>query len=191
MLEKSREAAAELPLIDAARGGDLAAFSVLYERHKDVVFQFVLRSIGRREDAEDLVQETFCRAWTAIGRFRGEARFRTWVTKIAASACADHLRTAAQRSRLAREVPLEDEVMASDLAVPDAQQANATRQAIIRALHALPLQHRQLVILCDVQGFTSREAATILGCSAVSVRVRLCRAHEQLRQLLSTDDEVQ
>lgn len=180
----------ELALVAAARNGDLDAFGTLFEQHKDPVYRFVLRSVSSREDAEDIVQESFCRAWASIDRFRGEARFSTWVYRIAAGVCADRARLAKRRGRLVVEVPLEAEEIAVGMAAREGRQTSVTRQAIARAMAELPLAHRQLVVLCDVQGFTSGEAAEILGCSAVSVRVRLCRAHAKLRQALSRDGEV-
>jgi len=180
-LDRSSSIDTELSLVLAARRGDRDAFGALYERHKDAVYWFVLRSVGSREDAEDIVQEAFCRALKAIDRFHGQARFLTWIYRIAARVCADRARAAPLRGlRVSLEI--------ADAIGRDDEHPGVTWQALERAMNDLPLIHRQLVLLCDVQGFSSRVAAEMLGCSAISARVRLCRAHEKLRKSLSAEE---
>ena len=118
-------------LVIAARGGDVEAFGLLYERHKDAVFSFVLNSIGRREDAEDIVQEVFCRAWRSIAGFRGEAKLTTWLMSIAVNACAEHVRRDRRKQRLGIEVELlpEDVRTDGDLA-SDSIRRDAAREAL-------------------------------------------------------------
>lgn len=177
----------ERELVASAQAGDLDAFGELFEIHKNAVYRFVLGYAGSREDAEDVVQEAFCRAWSSISRFRGDSSFLTWVFKIAVTLCSDRARAAKRRSKLLAEAPrdLTDESVRFD---HDCGERQETRQAVAQAIRDLPDSHRQIVILCDVQGFTSTEAARILGCSAISVRVRLSRAREKLRQALSAED---
>ncbi len=170
-------------LIDSARRGDVMSFGTLYERYKGPVFAFVLDSVGRREDAEDVVQETFCRAWRAMGGFRGDAKLLTWLLRISANVCAEQARRDRRRRRLGIEVDLEIEE--SEPARSDLEKDSIRRQAAREALDALSISSRMLVVLCDIQGFTCVEAARAVGCSAISARVRLCRARKRLRELLS------
>lgn len=169
--------AAEPALVSAAQRGDRSAFDVLFARYKDAVFSFVLKTSDCRDEAEDVLQETFCRAWLAIGSFRGQSKMITWLLRIAVSVSVDRSRAAQRQTRLALDMPLRtDERLVH---------ASISRNAVKQAIAALPLSHRQLIVLCDIEGFTSKEAARALGCSAISARVRLSRAHNKLRQILS------
>jgi len=170
-------------LVAAARAGDVESFGDLYERYRGPVFAFALSCLGRREDAEDVVQDTFCRAWRSIAGFRGEARFLTWLVRIAANACAEHARRDRRKCRLGIEVDLDVDQAESPPA--DLEHESIRRQAAREALDCLSTANRMLVVLCDIQGFTSTEAARAIGCSAISARVRLCRARKRLRELLA------
>ena len=169
-------------LIAVAQLGDEKAFSALFEQNKDAVYAFALRTIGSREDAEDIVQETFCRAWRSLASFRGDSRLLTWLFKIAANLCVDHMRSSRRRAWTATEASIDPEAFeASRSSEPE----SFAKQAVKDALNILPPSHKMLVILCDIQGFTCEEAAKIVGCSSISVRVRLSRARKKLRTLLS------
>lgn len=173
-------------LIQAARDGNVDAFGTLFDRNKDAVYRFVLKSIQRREDAEDIVQEVFCRAWRAMPRFRGDSKLLTWLCRIAANLCADHGRSAHRRPTSATEVGLEPgEIDCPDDSNAGVESQSITRHAVNEALEKLNVNHRMLVVLCDIQGFTHAEAAQVMGCSAISVRVRLYRARRKLRSLLA------
>lgn len=169
-------------LLSTARFGDSRAFGVFFELNKDAVYSFVLRTIGNKEDAEDIVQQTFISAWRSIGSFRGESKVFTWLLRIAANLCADRARRLARGD--GRVGSLYDEYICDERTI-DFEERNSTRMEIDIALGKLPLNHRMLVVLCDIQGFSSKEAAEILHCSPISVRVRLSRAHSTLRRLLS------
>lgn len=176
----------ECELVEAARRGELDAFSVLFERNKNAVYSFVHRSVGHREDAEDIVQEVFCRAWNSIGRFRGDSKLISWLFRIAANLCVDRARSAKSKKYNATSVGLEqcaiESIEDQSLSVED---GSLLRQAISIGMESLPISYRMLVVLCDVEGRTRKEAAAIMGCSSTSVSVRLCLAHKKLRVLLS------
>jgi len=137
----SRETAidADDKLIAAAQEGDVEAFGLLYERYKGIVFSFVLSSVGRREDAEDIVQEVFCNAWRAIGRFRGESRLSTWLIRIAVNACTEHARRVQRRSRFGVQVDLDSPGVESAGATrPGPESRSLMKEATREALQALP-----------------------------------------------------
>lgn len=183
-------AASDHKLIAVAQLGDEQAFGALFEQNKDMVYAFVLRTIGSREDAEDIVQETFCRAWRSLASFRGDSRLLTWLCKIAANLCVDHIRSSRNKTWTATEAEIDPETIAASS--QNIEFGGFTKQAVKEALNTVAPSHKMLVVLCDVQGFTCAEAAKILGCSAISVRVRLGRARKKLRNLLSgVLDEVQ
>ncbi len=172
--------------ISAARQGDKEAFGILFEQNKNAVYAFVLKTVGSREDAEDIVQETFCRAWRGIASFRGDCKILTWLCKIAANLCKDHMRSPRHRILVASDIDLDTENSAAlSVAAPDIESEITFRQILNDALSELPLAHKILITLCDIQGFSCTEAAKVAGCSAISVRVRLSRARKKLQKLLS------
>jgi len=177
---------AEDNLVAAARRGDVEAFGKLFERHKDTVYAFVYKSIGRREDAEDIVQDTFRKAWLGIAGFRGGSSILTWLCRIAMNLCADRARSARMRVDLACDSGVDPD----ELGRMNGPQANVEADVITRwrvesALGTLPISHRMLVVLCDIQGFSCSEAARIMGCTVMSVRARLFRARQKLRHTLA------
>lgn len=182
MTSQAGARAREDNLVAAARAGDEEAFGELFEAHKDAVFAFVRRMGWSREDADDIVQDCFVRAWRSLGRFRGESKLSTWLCRIALNLCADRARSSG-RSPDAQPVRTNDEFRASQ--APLTEDRTVLRQALEEALARLPVTHRALVVLCEVMGFSNHEAAEMIGCSAVSARVRLCRARQRLRALLA------
>jgi RNA polymerase sigma-70 factor (ECF subfamily) len=175
-------------LLAAAQLGDSDAFGVLFEQTKDAVYSFVLRSIGSKEDAEDIVQEVYCRAWRSINRFRGDSKLLTWLYRIAANLCIDHSRSKHRRSFT--ETETEIDLVQMELAPQPGRSietGSINKYVINEALQKLTSDCRMLVILCDVQGFTCSEAAEIIGCSPVSARVRLSRTRRKLRKLLQDE----
>lgn len=186
MTKEAVSGASEDNLIAAARSGDVEAFGALFERHKNAVYSFVLRSVGRREDAEDIVAETFRRAWTAISRFKGRSSLLTWLCRIAVNICIDHARSNKARVELATDIELDaDELRPWRTSGVDVESEAVNRCRVRAALAQLPMSHRMLVILCDVHGLTCSEAAKVVGCSVMSVRTRLFRARRKLRTVLA------
>ena len=173
-------------MISAAKLGDVDAFGLLFERNKDAVYSFVARSVGRREDAEDIVQDVFLRAWRSIERFRGDSALTTWLCSIAANRCRDYYRSA--QRRVTPETDLRfgtTDIESVEEPAGDVESTSVTKETVSDALGKLNISQRMLVVLCDVQGFTYKEAAEIVGCSQVSVKVMLHRARKKLRTLLA------
>ncbi|MEN6371386.1 MAG: sigma-70 family RNA polymerase sigma factor [Armatimonadota bacterium] len=176
-------------LLAAAQLGDSDAFGILFEQTKDAVYSFVMRSVGSKEDAEDIVQEVYCRAWRSINRFRGDSKLLTWLYRIAVNLCIDHSRSKHRRSYTETETEIDLEQMElTPHSDQNIETGSINRYMINEALQKLAPACKMLVVLCDVQGFTCSEAAEIIGCSPVSARVRLSRTRRKLRRLLQ--DEV-
>jgi RNA polymerase sigma-70 factor (ECF subfamily) len=139
------------------------------------------RLSGDEQDARDIVQETYLRAYRSIRKFRGEASFSTWLYRITAN-CAS---TAHGRRRRLRQVSIDTDPRWAELPAdpdPDAlASATVERDRLVRALRALPLAPRTVIVLRDVYGLTHEEIATELGISGAATRVRLHRARRQLR----------
>lgn len=173
-------------LVAAAQCGDVEAFGALFERHKSAVHAFVLRSVGRREDAEDIVQEAFRRAWLAIPRFRRQSSLQTWLCRIACNLCIDQARSRKVAVDLTCDIEVDsDDLHSWDSRSPDVESEVINRSLVETALASLPEAHRMLVVMCDMQGLTGAEAAEVMGCSLLSVRARLFQARRKLRVALA------
>jgi len=182
---------------------DEITFSALFERHRRALQTHCYRMVGSFEDAEDLVQETFARAWRARKRFRREGRWslRAWLYRIATNACLDHLARRSPRllpADVASAADPEAELppVASDVAwldpypdrLVDPHEVAAAREtleiAFVAAIQHLPPRQRAALILRDAAGFSARETATLLGTSVPAANSALQRARDRLRDRL-------
>lgn len=167
-------------LVDAARAGDRAAFDELVRRtHRDT-YTLALRLVGDPDDARDVTQEAYLRAYRGLESFRGDAQFSTWLYRITANRAATHLRRRIRH----RHDPLSDEVWASEVG-EDAQEWTEMRDELTRAVNALPPKLRAVVVLRDIYGFSHSEVAEELSISESAARVRLHRARQKLRNDLA------
>lgn len=164
----------DLALVDRARGGDEMAFELLVRRHTDSVWRMAYGILRDRTTAEDMVQEAFIKAYRALGSFRGDSQFRTWLLTITHRACIDH-------TRRAREVVSLDEARREKTRETD----HATRIALEMAVEALPADEREAFMLVDVLGLSREEAAKVSGIPASTLKSRLSRAHGRLVEALS------
>ncbi len=165
---------ADVLLLDRTRRGDPQAMRELFVKHSQRIYAMALRITGRRADAEDVVQESFLRAWHSLGRFRGECSFGTWLYRIAFNRC----RTLVRNHR--RLEPLEEERVASVRGGPD-----PARRLLTSALARLPEGYRETIVLHDVLGLDHQEIAAILGCSAGTSKSQLHKARARMRELLT------
>ena len=175
--------AAELePYVDAARDGDRAAFDELVRRTYGDVYTLAVRLTGNDDDASDVVQEAYVRAFRGLRRFRGDASFSTWLYRIAAN-CAFTLRNRRVRQRC-------DE-LSTDIAEKDPgsdpwllAEASSLRAVVDRAVQQLPHRLRAVIVLRHEYDLSHREIAEKLGISESATKVRLHRARRTLRRLL-------
>ena len=168
-------------LIVLAQKGDQAAYGVLVRRHQDRIYRHLLNLTGSREEALELAQEVFIKAWEALPTWRPDAQFHTWVYRIASNAALDVLR----RRKVVRFVPLDDDYDApADQPGPEAQlQARQGLRRLDAALARLPLEQREIVLLREVEGLSYDELATTLGIDKGTVKSRLSRARAALAAL--------
>lgn len=170
-------------LLERARSGDRAAFSDLVRLHQDEVFTLANRLVEDRELAADVSQEAFIRAWRALPRFRGDARFSTWLHRIVVNT-AWSLRRSQQRRRAS---PLDDiyqEPAAMDRSPQDLAAASAMGPRLLIALSQLSAPIRAVVVLKDVYDWPHSEIADHLGITTTAAKVRLHRGRKQLYSLL-------
>lgn len=161
-----------------ARAGDVAAFGALVRRHQERVFRFLHRMLDAREEAMELSQDVFVKAWQALPGWRPEAAFSTWLLQIARNAALDQLR----RRQVVRFAPLEEGLEVADEAPgPEARYASRQRQVQLeRALRRLAAEHREILLLREVEGLAYGELASVLGIAEGTVKSRLARARSTL-----------
>jgi RNA polymerase sigma-70 factor, ECF subfamily len=159
-----------------AAGGDTAAFEELVVRHQDRLFTLALRVTGSEADARDCVQEGLVAAWRALGRFRGDARFSTWMYRIVLRKAYDAID---RRHRLPQ--PVEDVHATAVTGDP------ADRIDLLTALHGLEVEFRAVAVACDVLGLSMEEAGRLLELPPGTVKSRLHRARARLAEALETE----
>lgn len=178
-------------LVARSKNGDLRAFEVLVKRYENAILNFSFGFVGVREDAEDLTQETFVRAYRALGRYRPSASFTTWLFTIARNLCLNFTRD----HRLARELRVRDNPSNEDEKEslefrddglrPDLiAQRNETYELVLKAMEKLSAEHKEVLLLREFETMSYEDISSILGCRIGTVKSRLARAREQLAELL-------
>jgi len=175
-------------LVFAAKGGDRPAFDELVRRTYVDTYTLALRLTAHEEDARDVVQEAYLRAWKGLDGFRGDAQFSTWMYRITANAAYSSVRRK-KRTRM-ESLDIVDDVIELH---PDSQPEEAAEtQALLAklsgALEQLPPKLRVLVVLKDVYGLSHDEIAQELGISVAAAKVRLHRGRRRLRDLLYDEE---
>jgi len=185
-------------LVQACRAGQTEAFGLLVQRYQDRLYPTILRLIGSAEDAEDVLQDTFVRAFEKLGQFQGESSFYTWIYRIAVNLALSGYRRRRVRALLLPKLerhasPGEDPPDESPDSDPTIGVERAERDRIIEAaLDKLVAEHRAVVILKDFDGHRYEEISAILNVPVGTVRSRLHRARCELRdRLRSLVDEEQ
>ena len=185
---EARAADPDQALVAAAAAGDRAAFEALVRRHQTRIVNYAMAIVKDPADAEDVAQETFIRAYRSLARFRGDSSFKTWLYTIATNAARTGLERRGRRGRV-EDGSLDDEagpLAAADVPAgdADAETALVRREAIDRALAALPPDLRVAVVLRDVEGLDYKEIAAATGAPIGTVESRIFRARRRLRPLL-------
>jgi len=176
-------------LVDAARKGDPAALDELVRVTYTGTYTLAFRLTGNEDDARDVVQEAYLRAYRGLRRFRGDAQFTTWLYRITANCSANLL---AKRARNRTESLPEEETIVDSRADHDPEQRMAAedeRARVAGALAVLPWRLRQVVVLRDIYDLPHGTIAKELGISEAAAKVRLHRARRRLRELLAADFE--
>ena len=180
--------AGEALLIERCQQGDTVAFDRLVEQHGQWVYNLAYRMIGDRDEAQDVAQEAFVRAFTAIKGFRRGSSFSTWLYRVAANVCLDEIKRRRRRPAPASALMSDDDRSPDppDPAPDAAAQVEAAerRELVRRAIAALPAHHRLPLVLYDLQGCSYDEIAGIMKTNIGTVKSRLNRARLALKQAL-------
>ena len=182
--------AADAELAARARAGEEAAFEELFHRHKRRVALIAARFFRRREQVEEVVQESFAKAFFALGEFGGgrDASFAAWLARIAFNASYDELRRQKRRPEGALEELTEEEAAALSGrlrgAGPDAEGRAVSRDLAAKLLARLSPEDRLVLVLLDVEGLSVAEIADLMGWTGSKVKVRAHRARAHLRRVL-------
>jgi RNA polymerase sigma-70 factor (ECF subfamily) len=165
--------------------GNTSAYNGLVQRYQRQVYNLAYRMLGNAEDAGDLVQDTFLRAYGALTSFRQDASFLTWLYKIASNLCIDQLRSRKAKSTLSLEVELEEgREPAADLRSTGPEEAavrGSVQDVVQRAILNLPEKYRAVVVMRHLNDMSVDEIARVLELPTGTVKTHLFRAREMLR----------
>jgi RNA polymerase sigma-70 factor (ECF subfamily) len=185
----------ETEFIERLKSGDAAAFDSLVTKHSGDIFALLFRITQDAEEAGDLTQETFLHALKAIQKFRGEADLKTWLFRIAINESRNRFRWWKRRFRdktVSIDAPIGDgsetalsETFSSDSKNPEENVLLRERENTLRkALKDLPDIFREVIVLCDIEGFSYEEIAKILEINLGTVKSRIARGRDELRKKL-------
>jgi RNA polymerase sigma-70 factor (ECF subfamily) len=187
--EKRASIREEHELIRRAMAGDVDAYGSLVRNYQQKILNLAGRMVGRRDIAEDLVQEVFIKAFRKLGSFRFESSFYTWLYTIALNTCRNYY-----RKRVPETIDVNDEMNAA--VVERASPGEAADEVIYRrqraeiiraAIDRLAPEQKEVIVLCDLEGLGYQEIADLLGIPIGTVRSRIFRARFNLRGLLPED----
>jgi RNA polymerase sigma-70 factor (ECF subfamily) len=176
-------------LVARATAGDLDSFNQLVARWERPIYALAYRTLGREEDARDVAQESFMRAYRGLRGFKGEAKFSSWLYRITLNLCRDWIR----RERRAPLVALPEGTDPTDLADQRAAPTESVEElvarremseAVARAMAELPEEQRSAILLKEYHGLTFQEIADMLGCPLSTVKTRLYQGLSVLRRRL-------
>ncbi|HUZ04424.1 MAG TPA: sigma-70 family RNA polymerase sigma factor [Acidobacteriaceae bacterium] len=182
----------DILLVERVKKGDLAAFEQLMKQYDRQIFRIAQHITQNREDAEDIVQDTFLKAFTKLEQFQGNSKFYTWLVRIAVNESLMRLR----KRRSSKTVSMDEDVQTEEGSIPrdfadwtpnpEQQYSQSELADILRkTVQGLPPGFRSVFALRDIDGLSTEETADALGLSIPAVKSRLLRARLQLRERLS------
>jgi RNA polymerase sigma-70 factor (ECF subfamily) len=183
-------ASEDVSLVCSAKQGDMVAFDELTKRYSPMIFRIAMRIAGSREDAEDVVQDAFLKAFLHLQGFEERSRFSTWLTRIAVNEALARLRRSRRGPTVSIDDRTDDSMSLGDRIAdwkPNPEQHYNTfqlRKLLHEALFSLPDRQKVVFLLRDVEGLCITDTAEMLGLSVPNVKTRLLRAHLKLRRSL-------
>jgi RNA polymerase sigma-70 factor (ECF subfamily) len=175
-------------LVARSRGGDLDSFNQLVLRWERPIYALAYRVIGREEDARDVAQETFLRAYRALGGFRGQAKFSSWLYRITLNLCRDWIRRERRAPVMQAPEGIDIVELAGEATPSESIEDLVTRRqlgrAVGKAMSLLPEEQRTAIIMKEYHGLTFQEIADLLDCPLSTVKTRLYQGLSVLRKQL-------
>ena len=186
----------EAAIVRKVRGGDANAFETLVLAYEKNVYNIALRMTGNSEDAADMTQEAFIKAYNSLQSFRGDSKFSVWLYRIVSNVCLDFLRSKNRRPTVSLSVE-DDDGEDAQLDVADESQSpellldrKLTRDSVRRGLDSLPPDYRQILLLREIQGLSYDEIAQALSLEVGTVKSRIFRARKRLCTFLIDDGNI-
>ena len=187
-----RETADDHELVLRTKLGDRSAFEILVSRYQDRAYNVAYQILRHHEDALDVAQEAFARAYVSIARFQGKAGFYTWLYRILVNFAIDQTRVRERQNPISRDDPERGVALREMTADPAALlETKELRQRIVRAVACLPADQRAALTLREIDGLSYQEIARIMNCSIGTVMSRLYAARRKLQQILGHDAKTQ
>lgn len=181
----------ERELITRSKSGDEAAFTELVNRNEQKIYTLAYHLVNNREDAEDILQETFLRAYNNLGLFRGDSSFNTWLHRITTNLVISRFRKRTIKTSSIDEPIIvgHEEIKQRDIVdwsdIPDkALLKKELNEKIDAAISALPIEYRTVITMRDIEGLSNEETGKILGMTVAAVKSRLHRARLFVREQL-------
>lgn len=186
----------ENAVVRAVLNGDVNAFEMLVREYEKNVYNLALRMVGNSEDAADMSQEAFIKAYNSLDSFRGDSKFSVWLYRIVSNVCLDFIRSRKRKQTVSLSVEDDngDDVeldIADDTQSPERlMDKQLTREAVRRGLDSLPPGQRQILLLREIQGLSYDEIADVLNVEAGTVKSRIFRARKKLSAFLLEDGNI-
>ena len=186
----------EAQIVQRVLQGDVNAFEKLVLEYEKSVYAITQRMTGNAEDAADMTQETFIKAYNSLSSFRGDSKFSVWLYRIATNVCLDFLRSRSRKPTVSLSVE-DDDGEEVELDIADESQSperllerGLTRDAVRRGLNALSPEYRQILLLREIQGLSYEEIADVLTLEVGTVKARIFRARKRLCAFLLADGNI-
>ncbi len=184
-------------LLQKSKAGDISAFEELIEGYQKKIFNIAFRIVGNYDDANDLAQEVLIRIYRSIGNFKEQSSFSTWIYRITTNVCLDDIRKRKNKKviSLDEEIKVEDgemqrQIVSNDPLPEDTAERGELRELVNGAIQSLSEEHRVVIVLRDLQGFSYEEISGILKCPEGTVKSRINRARQALKNVLQSKQEL-
>ncbi len=188
-------------LIFKAKHGDAKAFDVIHKRYLKKILNYVNRIVSDFQKAEEITQETFLQVYRHLDTYQPCGKLSSWIFKIATNLSKNELRSQRRKKYLGislytKLIGEESDSELIDIIPDDAEkpdnhaERNELSKIIEKAIQALPLKYREVMLICEVYGYSYQEASDILNCTKANVGIRLCRARKKIKKIITTSDEM-
>lgn len=187
----------EREIIQKVLSGDTEAFEALVLEHQNKVYSLALRMVGNEEDALDMAQEAFIRAFNSLSGFRGDSKFSVWLYRLTSNICIDFIRSRAKKRTVSMTWTDEEGGDAGELEIPDETwspetqlERRMTRESVQRGLDSLSPQYREILLLREINGLSYEEIGRVLGIEEGTVKSRIFRARKKLCDFLLREGNI-